>query len=57
MLDRVTNKVYEWEGHSTNQHNELRHLLKDVYEEEFVIILQIHAIWWLSRGNVMTRLL
>jgi hypothetical protein len=34
----------------------VKQLLKNV-EEDYVVVLQIHAIWWLSRGNAMTRLL
>ena len=44
-------------GHSTNRHNELKQLLKDVFEEDYVVVLQYHTIWWFSRGNVMARLL
>jgi hypothetical protein len=57
MLDRFANKVYEWVGCSTNRRNELKRLLKDVFEEDYVVVLQIHTVRWLSRGNVMTRLL
>ena len=32
MLDRFANKVYEWVGRSTNRRNELKQLLKDVFE-------------------------
>jgi hypothetical protein len=52
MLDCFANKVYEWVGRSTNRRNELKRLLKD-----YVVVLQIHRVRWLSRGNVMTRLL
>jgi hypothetical protein len=37
--------------------NELKRLLKDVFEEDYVVVLQIHTVQWFSRGNVMTRLL
>ena len=57
MLDRFANKIYEWVGRSTNRRNELKRLLKDVFEEDYVVVLQIHTVRWLSRGNVMTRLL
>jgi DNA invertase Pin-like site-specific DNA recombinase len=48
MLDRFANKVYEWVGRNTNRRNELKRLLKDVFEEDYVVVLQIHTIRWLS---------
>ena len=39
MLDRFANKVYEWMGRSTNRRNELKRLLKDVFEEDYVVVL------------------
>jgi DNA invertase Pin-like site-specific DNA recombinase len=44
MLDRFANKVYEWVGRSTNRRNELKRLLKDVFEEDYVVVLQIHTV-------------
>ena len=57
MLDRFSNKVYKWVGHSTNQRDELKQSSKDVFVEDYVVVLHIHAVRWLSRGNVMTQLL
>ena len=56
MLNCFGNKVHEWMGRSTNRRNELKRLLKDVFEEDYVAVLQIHAIYWFSQGNVMTHL-
>ena len=56
MLNRFGNKVHELMGRSTNRCNELKRLLKDVFEEDYVAVLQIHAICWFSQGNVMTHL-
>ena len=57
MLDRFANKTYEWVDCSINQRNELKRLLKGVFEEYYVVILQIHTVRWFSRSNVMTHLL
>ena len=57
MLDRFANKVYEWVGCSINRHNELKRLLKDVFEEDYVVVLQIHTVRGFSRCNVMSHLL
>ena len=32
-------------------------MLKDVIEEDYVVVLQLYAVWWLSRYNIMTHLL
>lgn len=41
-------------GRSTNQHNKLKQLLNDVFEEDYVVDLHIHIIHHLARGNVTT---
>ena len=48
MLNRFANKAYEWVGYSTNRCNELKQLLKDVLEADYVVVLQIHGVRWLS---------
>ena len=40
MLDRFANKFYEWVGYSANRHNELKRLLKEVFEKDYVMVLQ-----------------
>lgn len=42
MVDRCANKVCEWVSRSTNQRNELEWLLNDVFEEDDLVVLQIH---------------
>ena len=39
MLNRSTNEVYEWVGRSTNRCNNLKQLLKDVFKEDYVVVL------------------
>ena len=48
MLDHFVNEVYEWAYCNTNQCNELKRLVKVVLEEDYVVVLQIYAVWWLS---------
>jgi hypothetical protein len=52
----IANKVYECVGRNTNQRNKLKRLLKDIFEEDYVVVLQIHVVQWFSQGNVMTCL-
>ena len=44
-------------SHHTNQRNEQNRLLEDVLEENYIVVLKIHAVWWFSQGNYMTCLL
>jgi hypothetical protein len=56
-VDHFVNKVHEWVYSNTNQRNELKRLVKVVFEEDYVVVLQIYAVWWISRGNVVAHLL
>jgi hypothetical protein len=38
MLDFFTNKLYKWVDRITNQRNKRRLLLKDVFEEDYVVV-------------------
>ena len=49
MLNCFANKAYEWVGHSTNQCNKLKPLLKGVFKEDYVVVLQIHVVRWFSQ--------
>ena len=49
--------MYEWVDRSINGRNKLKHFLYDINEGDYAVVLQIHAVWWLSRGNDMTCLL
>ncbi|KAH7284550.1 hypothetical protein KP509_34G059300 [Ceratopteris richardii] len=55
FVDKVASKVYSWLGKSSKRHAEMWELM-----HEFAIMdgkaLQIHSIRWLSRGQVMERL-
>ena len=57
MLDHFANNNYEWMHCSTNRRNELKQLSKDVFEVNYVVLLQIHVVRWFFGGSVMTRLL
>eukprot|EP01018_Ginkgo_biloba_P030781 Gb_34347 [translate_table: standard] len=54
-IEKLANKVYSWVGNSTKRNNEL-HSLQEVMELESLQVLQIHGIRWLSRGQVIERL-
>ena len=56
MLNCFANKAYEWVGHSTNRCNKLKPLLKGVFKEDYVVVLQIHVVRWFSQGNVIDPL-
>ena len=45
VLDCFANKIYEWVGRSTNRCNKLKELVKEVFEKDCVVVLQIHAVW------------
>ena len=55
FLDAFTNKVYSWLGKSTNRHKELKEIMKR-HGKGDLKVLKIHSIRWLSRGQVMERL-
>ena len=57
MLDRFAKKIYEWVGRDTNWCYDLKRLSKDLFEEDYIVVLQVHTILWLSQGNVMIHLL
>ena len=55
-LDQFATKVYEWVGRSTIRRKELKQLLEE-FERIPLVLLRFHAVWWLSRGQVMERIL
>ena len=55
FVEKLANKVYSWVGNSAKRNNELISLL-EVMELESLQVLQIHGIRWLSRGQVVERL-
>lgn len=55
-LDQFATKVYEWVGRSTIRRKELKQLLEE-FEREPLVLLRFHAVRWLSRGQVMERIL
>ena len=55
FLDVFANKVYSWLGKSTNRHKELKEIMKR-HGKGDLKVLKIHSIRWLSRGQVMERL-
>ncbi|KAH7439136.1 hypothetical protein KP509_04G046900 [Ceratopteris richardii] len=55
FVDKVANKVYSWLGKSSKRHDELWKIMSE-YGMLDVKALQIHSIRWLSRGQVMERL-
>ena len=54
-VEKIENKIYSWVGNSTKRNNELIALL-EIMELESLQVLQIHGIRWLSRGQVVERL-
>ncbi|KAH7439134.1 hypothetical protein KP509_04G046700 [Ceratopteris richardii] len=55
FVDKVANKVYSWLRKSSKRHDELWKI-KSEYDMLDVKALQIHSVRWLSRGQVMERL-
>ncbi|KAH7331559.1 hypothetical protein KP509_20G040300 [Ceratopteris richardii] len=55
FVDKVANKVYSWLGKSSKRHSELWKIMSE-YDMLDVKALQIHSVRWLSRGQVMERL-
>jgi hypothetical protein len=56
VLDRFASKVYEWMGRSTIRRKELKKLLEE-FDRDSHMSLRFHSVRWLSRGQVMERLL
>ena len=54
-IDKLANKIYSWLGKSAKRHGEFKSLL-DLFQIDRLQVLQIHQIRWLSRGQVMSRL-
>ncbi|KAH7437452.1 hypothetical protein KP509_05G072900 [Ceratopteris richardii] len=55
FVDKVANKVYSWLGKSSKRHDELWKIMTE-YDIVDMRALQIHSVRWLSRGQVMERL-
>ncbi|KAH7292058.1 hypothetical protein KP509_29G049800 [Ceratopteris richardii] len=55
FVDKVANKVYSWLGKSSKRHEELWRIMHE-YDMLDTRALQIHAVRWISRGQVMERL-
>ncbi|KAH7421532.1 hypothetical protein KP509_13G062500 [Ceratopteris richardii] len=55
FVDKVANKVYSWLGKSSKRHEELWKIMHE-YDMLDTRALQIHSVRWLSRGQVMERL-
>ncbi|KAH7331520.1 hypothetical protein KP509_20G037900 [Ceratopteris richardii] len=55
FVDKVANKVYSWLGKSSKRPEELWRIMHE-YDMLDTRALQIHAVRWLSRGQVMERL-
>jgi hypothetical protein len=54
-VEKIANKVYSWVQNSPKRNNELNDLLK-VMQIDVLDVLQIHSVRWLSRGEVIIRL-
>ncbi|KAH7281728.1 hypothetical protein KP509_36G060800 [Ceratopteris richardii] len=55
FVDKVAKKVYSWLGKSSKRHDELWKIMTE-YDIVDMRALQIHLVRWLSRGQVMERL-
>ena len=55
VVEKIANKVYSWVQNSPKRSNELNDLLK-VMQIDVLGVLQIHSMRWLSRGEVIIRL-
>ncbi|MCO5597856.1 hypothetical protein L7F22_051941 [Adiantum nelumboides] len=55
FVEKLANKVYSWMNNSSKRNNELMELLS-LMKIDAHRVLQIHGIRWLSRGQVMQRL-
>ncbi|MCO5547287.1 hypothetical protein L7F22_000734 [Adiantum nelumboides] len=55
FVDKVANKVYSWLGKSAKRHTKLLKIMSD-YDIIDAKALQIHSVRWLSRGQVIERL-
>lgn len=56
IVDKMVNKVYSWLGKSIKYHGDLRELMES-FQMDKLEVLQIHHVRWLSRGQVMERLI
>jgi len=54
-VEKIANKVYSWIQNSPKRSNELNDLL-NVMQIDVLDVLQIHTMRWLSRGEVIIRL-
>ncbi|KAH7331845.1 hypothetical protein KP509_20G053200 [Ceratopteris richardii] len=54
-VEKLANKVYSWINNSSKRNKELMELL-ELMELDANRVLQVHSIRWLSRGQVMIRL-
>jgi hypothetical protein len=54
-VEKIANKVYSWVQNSPKRSNELNDLLK-IMQIDVLDVLQIHSVRWLSRGEVIIRL-
>ncbi|KAH7442329.1 hypothetical protein KP509_03G082600 [Ceratopteris richardii] len=54
-LEKLANKIYSWINNSSKRNKELMELL-ELMELDANRVLQVHSIRWLSRGQVMIRL-
>ncbi|MCO5567614.1 hypothetical protein L7F22_021308 [Adiantum nelumboides] len=54
-IDKVANKIYSWIHGSSLRHTGFQNLLNEM-NLQVLEVLQIHDVRWLSRGNVMERL-
>ncbi|BBN17305.1 hypothetical protein MPTK1_7g13480 [Marchantia polymorpha subsp. ruderalis] len=55
FVDTFASKVYEWAGRSAKRHSELSELL-EAFTQGVVEVVQIHRIRWLSRAQVVEKL-
>ncbi|KAH7332329.1 hypothetical protein KP509_20G082300 [Ceratopteris richardii] len=54
-VDKIANKVYSWINASNVRHLDFQKLLQEM-NLQVLEVLQIHDVRWLTRGNVMVRL-
>jgi hypothetical protein len=55
FVEKLTNKVYSWVQNSTKRNSQLI-ALQELMQLETLQALQIHGVRWLSRGQVIERL-
>ena len=54
-VEKIAKKVYSWIQNSPKRNTELNDLLKFM-QIDVLDVLQIHSVTWLSRGEVIIRL-